>query len=175
MAWSKDILYPSDFQKERKYCNAGSITCQELHIHYQRKISFFLYLSLCEINLHIYITFTCRELHMPGRLRPQRGQQSHLEWHLPEKKLGLVFRWLVENLSPHNPCSRELPPPSLDPGELCCRSHQRLACKTVLSPKLACETVLSPKSCGHWSQLATPPAPSPWASPVSLSISSAAS
>ena len=30
---------------------------------------------------------TCPEGHMQGRLQPQRGQQSHLEWHLPKKSL----------------------------------------------------------------------------------------
>ena len=36
-------------------------------------------------------------------------------------------------------------------------------------------SLVSMELISHWSQLATPPAPSPWASPVSLSISSAAS
>ena len=30
---------------------------------------------------------TCQEEHIQGRSQPQRGQQSHLAWHLPAKKV----------------------------------------------------------------------------------------
>ena len=55
---------------------------------------------------------TCQEGHIQRRLQPQRGQQSHLEWHLPKELFGWVFGWFVKSLVPHSPYSKELLPPS---------------------------------------------------------------